>query len=214
MNPEIQKIIQDQLNTLPESVRDIIASIDVTKEIASIQTKHHLMLDQISTLEIETMLVMIGLEPADHFVENLKSNLSIDDEHAVLIANDINESIFQKIRHAMMEIDEEKEGSDENLDRDSILHEIENPTPTFGPKNVEEIKEIKDNLPEIAPVSAIQKYTAPTPTKNTVEQKLSEPTHTPLVEKEIFLKKLPQTPTSQSSETKKPAFDPYKEPLD
>ncbi|MEI7513459.1 MAG: hypothetical protein WCJ74_02455 [bacterium] len=210
MNPEIEKEIKDQIASLPEKVRDIIASTDITGEIIKLKEKYHLMLDQISTLEIETMLVMIGLEPAEDFVDNLQANLKIDEEKAVNIANDINELIFKEIRHAMMEQDTGEEKK-ETLNKDSILWEIENPTPTnqtIKPavkieEKPEEATKIQSNIPEIAPTQVLQKYTAPIATKNIVEQKLTEPTHIAPKEIEVSLTKLPQ----------KTPIDPYKEAI-
>jgi hypothetical protein len=141
-------------------VRDIISTIDTTGEIVKMKEKHNLMLDQISSLELETVLTMIGLEPAENFVSNLKETLEVDEEKANAIAFDINELIFDKIRKAMMEGDtSEEKGVGDDLDRDSILNEIENPTPTFRPSTIEKKPKIKDNLPEIAPLNVLQKYT-------------------------------------------------------
>ncbi len=199
MNPEIEKEIKDQIASLPERVRAIIASTDITGEIIKIKEKHHLMLDQISTLEIETMMVMIGLEPAEDFVDNLQENLKIDEKKAIDIANDVNESIFKEIRHAMMEQDTEEEGEEdgkETLNKDSILWEIENPTPisqTIKPFiKVEDAVKTQSNIPEIAPSQTLQKYTAPISAKNIVERKLTEATHIEPKEIEISLTKLPQ----------------------
>jgi hypothetical protein len=222
MNPEIEKEINDQIASLPQKVRDIIASTDITGEIIKLKEKYHLMLDQISTLEVETMLVMIGLEPAEDFVDNLQSNLKIDEEKAINIANDINELIFMEIRHAMMEQDSKTgEENKETLDKDSILWEIENPKPTVQPiqptiKTEEKAKEtpkIQSNIPEIAPTQVLQKYTTPTGAKNLVEKKLSEPTHIAPKEAEISLKKIPQILNNSVSQTQKPTVDPYKEAI-
>lgn len=209
MNPEIEKEIKDQLASLPQKVRDIIASTDITGEIIKLKEKYHLMLDQISTLEIETMLVMIGLEPAEDFVDNLQSNLKIDEEKAINIANDVNDLIFKEIRHAMMEQDTKE--NKETLDKDSILWEIENPKPTAQPiqpavkmeEKPKEAPKIQSNIPEIAPIQTLQKYTAPIGTKNLIEKKLSEPNHIAPKETEISLTKLPQ----------KTSIDPYKEAI-
>jgi len=234
MNPEISKEIQDQIASLPKKVRDIIASIDITNEIASLRDKHHLMLDQVSTLELETMLVMIGLEEAENFVNILKSNLNLDEEKAEALAIDINELIFNKIRHAMMEEDKGEEGEKEEiLNKDSILWEIENPKPTaqaITPIPKPEVKteitpkiqgispeiapKIQSNLPEIAPTQTLEKYTAPIPTKTFLEKKLSEPTHIAPKETEISLKKIPQVLNNSISQTLKPTVDPYKEPIE
>jgi hypothetical protein len=109
-----------------------------------------------------------------------------------------------------MSKDEEK-GKEEELDRDSILNEIENPTPTFAKTKTEETKP-QSHIPEIAPNMTLAKtpivealkYTVPPQTKSIIEQKLSEPTHVSPKETEIFLKKIP--PKSSS--------DPYKEPIE
>jgi hypothetical protein len=203
MSPETIKIIQEQIDSLPKKVREVIASIDITNEVANLRTKHFLMLDQVSTLELETILAMIGLEPTENFVENIKDNLKISEEKAILIANDINESIFNKIRQVMMSTGEEKMEDDNNLDRESILKEIENPTPTFPTIKIEQVPKIQSNIPEIAPIQTIQKYARVEPIKSIIEKKLSEPTHTEPKQTEIFLKKIPQ----------KNSVDPYKEAI-
>lgn len=210
MDPETLKEIQDQLDSLPKKVREVITSINISNEIAKLKTKHRLMLDQVSTLEIETMLVMIGLEPADDFINNIKSNLGVDDDRAISIATDINELIFEKIRKAMMSLDE----SEEKLDRESILNEIENPTPTFPITKTEAPPQTPNSIPEIAPTQVIQKYAQVEPIKSVVEKKLSEPTHTTPKETEVFLKKIPPTTNTSISSSQKRPFDPYKEPIE
>ena len=50
--------------------------------------------------------------------------------------------------------------TEERLDKDSILQEIENPTPTFKPST--EKAEAKDILPEIAPTQVLTEYTPST----------------------------------------------------
>jgi len=159
------------------------------------------------------MLVMIGLEPAEDFVNNLKSNLNIKEELAAAIANDINELIFDKIRRVMMDNSEkDTQTSEEKLDKDSILQEIENPTPTFKPST--EKTEAKDILPEIAPPQALTEYT-PTvlPKKSIIEQKLTEPTRIPPKEIELSTRRIPQTQNTPTSLQKKYTTDPYKEPI-
>jgi hypothetical protein len=218
MNPETEKEIQNQINSLPKKVREVIASIDITSEISKLREKHHLMLDQISTLELETMLVMIGLEPAENFVDNLKSNLNLDEVKANAIADDVNELIFDKIRKAMMSEGGEEQ-KEEVLDKNSILWEIENPTPTFSTNQQKtpiiptQNPATQSNIPEIAPINTIQKYTAPIQTKNIVEQKLTETTHIAPKRIDVSLKKIPQLPNNRVSQTPKISIDPYKEPL-
>lgn len=219
MNPNTKKIIDDQIALLPEKVREVVKATNIAKEIEHLREKYSLMLDQISSLELETMLVMIGLEPTEDFVENIQKNVGIKDvEKATDIAEDINTLIFDKIRQVMMEENEETpEKKEEVLSKDSILAEIEDPTPTFQPKTSStpvNVEKIPENFPAIKVSQALENYIPPSlPVKSIVEQKLSEPTRIPPQQIEVSLKKLPEINSQTISSPQKYTSDPYKEPI-
>lgn len=206
-NTNLGTIIQERLKALPEIIQKAIADIDFTQEMVKLQKKYALSLDKIADLEIETMIIMLDLDDPDNFIGNLEENLGIEKIVAKAIENDLNEAIFKKIRTAMVKEDEKKY---ENLNKESILEEIENPIPTSWQTKIKSEDKITPSVPTI---KSIQSYTPNLPTKNIVEQKLSEPTHIPPKEIEISLEQKLQT-TSQIPLVKKiPTIDPYKESI-
>ncbi len=138
--------LKEQINNLPADVREAIISVDYQTKLQEITKRQKLLIDQASKLEMETTLVMIGLEPLSDFIGNLQRELSIPDTRAKEIAVDVSESIFKPIRESLhsMNTDYENEESEQeknaepmapkftnsneaNLNRDQILREIENP---------------------------------------------------------------------------------------
>lgn len=224
------EFIKERLLSLPPEIQKAFSETDIIGEIEKIRSKHGLMYDQSAVLESETMLVFLGLEKPGDLIKNIESNANVSKETATEIVDEIEKNILKQIKSKLVEVIEKedaenpesknqnvviKENKDETLDREAILKEIEDPTPTFGVKKTEDLNIKKDNLPEIAPISAIQKYVAPIPqTKNIIEKKLSEPTHIAPKKVEISLKKIPQASNLSVSQTQKPAFDPYKEPIE
>ena len=212
MSPEIQKIIDEQMTQLPKAVQEIIAKIDLTKEISDLREKHNLMLDQVSSLEIETRLVMIGLEPGEDFVDNIIKNVGLKEDIAIAVAEDINDSIFGKIRKVMME-ETEGGGGEENLDKETILNEIENPTPFPQIIQNQTLEGNQKSGLVLKPneTRTIEAYTPPMmPSKSIVEQKLTAPTHIEPKEIQIPTSKLPFTTSTTSTKT----TDTYREPTE
>jgi hypothetical protein len=145
MDEEIQKIISDQLKRLPEDVRAAILSVDYKTKLQEITKRQRLLIDQAGKLEMETTLVMIGLEPVADYVTNVQRELEIPPGRAQIISQDVNENIFMPIRESLHTMNESTDDEDlnpvdeppvtkftnsneTNLNRDQILNEIENPS--------------------------------------------------------------------------------------
>ncbi len=154
MDQETQKIIQDQMKTLPSDVKEAIVSVDYRTKMQEIAQRQKLLIDQAGKLEMETTLVMIGLEPLTDYIANIGRELGVDAERATEIAKDVSESIFKPIRGSLKTMNEVQEPAPEeepdtysgwgdtkntgasaepnstsDLNRDQILSEIENPLP-------------------------------------------------------------------------------------
>jgi len=157
MDNDVQKIITEQLKILPKDVKEAIVSVDYKTKLQEITKRQVLLIDQAGKLEMETTLVMIGLEPLADYVANLQRELGVPLMKAKEIAMDISENIFKPIRLSLQKMNEtpdpnkvpepqtleedklvsvnkttDGEESDKvalNLDRNQILDEIENPVP-------------------------------------------------------------------------------------
>ncbi len=142
MDEETQKIIAEQMKTLPKDVLSAIISVDYKTKLQEITQRQRLLIDQAGQLEMETALVMIGLEPLADFVGNIQKELNLPIVKAKEVAMDVSENIFKPIRDSLQRMNEELEeavndelpavskqsSSEASLNRDQILKEIEDPS--------------------------------------------------------------------------------------
>jgi hypothetical protein len=152
MDEETQKIITEQMKKLPKDVMDAIISVDYKTKLQEITKRQRLMIDQAGKLEMETTLVMIGLEPLNDFVDNIEREFGVNSIRAKEIAMDVSEHIFKPIRDSLQKMNDAAKDDDgaveggeieppatkftnttePNLNRDQILNEIENPIPNHS----------------------------------------------------------------------------------
>lgn len=150
MDEESQKIIMEQLRIMPSDVKEAILSVDYKTKLQEITQRQKLLIDQAGKLEMETSLVMIGLEPLTDYVANLQREMGLTETRAKEIALDVSDSIFKPIRDSLRAMNGEtgnEDGEDNQtekkpkeeiirftnsnetiLNRDQILNEIENPS--------------------------------------------------------------------------------------
>jgi len=182
MDEETKKIITEQLKTLPQEIKDAILSVDYAKTLEEIYKRQKLLIDQSAKLEMETTLVMIGLEPISDYLGNLEKNLQIPHEKAAEIATDVNENIFKKILESLKKMDEgmlsenEKlsqlpdlaenpeeiipkftDSNEPGLNRDQILKEIEDPSLIGGgDRSINIAKPAPEKVPPVATTTEIE----------------------------------------------------------
>jgi hypothetical protein len=113
--------------------------VDYKTKLQEITKKQKLLIDQAAKLEMETTLVMIGLEPMTDYIDNLQREMELSSVRAKEVAMDVDELIFKPIRVSLQKMSEEltlteekvtkfTNTNEEDLNRDQILKEIEDPT--------------------------------------------------------------------------------------
>jgi hypothetical protein len=107
MDKETQKIIATQMETLPEDIKQAINSVDYKTKLQEITKKQKLLIDQAAKLEMETTLVMIGLEPMTDYIDNLQREMELSSVRAKEVAMDVDELIFKPIRVSLQKMSEE-----------------------------------------------------------------------------------------------------------
>jgi restriction endonuclease len=139
MDEESQKIIEEQMKKLPEDVKQAIISVDYKTRLQEITQRQKLLIDKAWKLEMETTLVMIGLEPITDYIDNLQREMELPLVRAREVAMDVDEHIFKPIRVSLQKMNEELKSAEEkvpngataseeiDLDRNQVLNEIENP---------------------------------------------------------------------------------------
>ena len=174
MDDESQKIIAAQIKILPEDVKQAIISVNYKTKLKEITQRQNLLIDQAGALEMETTLVMIGLEPLADYIDNLQRELDVPLVRAKEIAADVNKNIFQTIRDSLQMMNDEtsapvtdneakkgylgwgnadKKEEETNLDRNQVLNEIENPKII---KDGNQSMNFKQEVPKQAETTAIE----------------------------------------------------------
>ena len=211
MENDTNKIIEEQLNSLPEELRKTILNSGWEKKVHNLAKKHELHIDQEGDLVNETFLVLLGLELAKNFQQNLTGNIHVDQATAEALVNEIGAEIFAPIREHLQNIESNEEEKPEEklgeptevLNREDILKEIEDPTPTNLPQ-IQQTKEVStEPIFNTEPINKIPEEPMKTPeipkSPDIISQKLTSTTHQPAESIEVPVKKT--------------LIDPYREPI-
>ncbi len=192
MDQDTQKIIEDRFRELPEQIREVITESGWEKTIRNIVSKNGLRIDQGSVIEHETLLIMLGFETPEDYLNNLINEAEIKPEIASKIAQEVSDQIFSLIRAKIIEkteseeveeIHQQKTKAETNLERENILKEIEDPEENqVKPNNSLMIEpdvqtpSTSVNTPEQNQKIIEQDMKKTSPSVNNVAQKLQNPT--------------------------------------
>ena len=103
MDPEIEKLIKEQMEKLTPELRELFTDPSVGEKLINIGNRNSLNVEQLGILQTETYLVMLGLVHPDDYVHELKNSLKIDNLKTSIIASDVNKEIFFAIREKLKE---------------------------------------------------------------------------------------------------------------
>ncbi len=103
MTDELKKIIKDEIGVLPKETQDAIASVDWVKISEEIGKKYLLNDDEINDLQVEMLVVLVGLEDPELFVGNIENEVGTTRNEAENIARELNEKIFAQIKKVLIE---------------------------------------------------------------------------------------------------------------
>jgi hypothetical protein len=93
-----------RFDSLPQEIKNVLYSPEMAFAIQQVGQKNHLHLDQIDFLNTETAQVMLGFVDIKDFTAELAESLNIGQFQAEVIAKDIEDSLFSKIRDAMKKV--------------------------------------------------------------------------------------------------------------
>jgi hypothetical protein len=143
MNPDNQKKITDQINSLPKEIQNIILAGDWKQWVGNIVKKNTLNLDQASSLEAEIFIFLIGLAGIFDLRKSIEVELRVPVSKVNDIMIDINDMIVDPLKQKLIDsTDGEDEfvtptslpiikhialekKQEEILDRQTVLNDIE-----------------------------------------------------------------------------------------
>lgn len=102
-NINVNEMIREQFTKLPPKLQEAITSTEVSEKLREISQRYRLHLDQGQVLENETYMVLLGIEDAEKYEENIKKELGVSPEEARKIADDAAKEIFLSVRNLLKE---------------------------------------------------------------------------------------------------------------
>lgn len=102
-------LLSEELAKLPAEWRQKIELADVSGAVEAVATKFNLSTDQKESLELETMLVAVGLEDEADFSDNVFKSLGSEESIAVEINKEISDRVFSQLREYLSKIKTEGE---------------------------------------------------------------------------------------------------------
>lgn len=107
-NPQeltLEESMKQVLETLPPTVRAYLTGGKYTPVAKSLMAKYNLRVDQSGVLEREIMLLLMGVETPDEFMQALLDEARLDQKTVNGIAQDVNTQIFVPLRAEEMKSD-------------------------------------------------------------------------------------------------------------
>jgi hypothetical protein len=108
MNENFQKTFEEQLAYLPEVNQRALRSFDWATKILDIGKTHGLYIDQLEDLQVETMLVLVGLISPDDYPKEIMNRLAISPTETDKLIADINDTIFTPIHDYIVNQESQK----------------------------------------------------------------------------------------------------------
>jgi hypothetical protein len=121
MTEKLQQVIKRELGKLPKESQEAIGILNWAGIVEEIGKKYSLNESEINDLQVQTLLVLIGLTDSDYYPQNVENEVGTSKEEAGKIAKEVLEKIFTPIGNIMLEnikkSDKVKNGkSEQNLD--------------------------------------------------------------------------------------------------
>ncbi len=114
MRQELQNTIKEELSKLTPDIQSAIASVDWVKISEEIGKKNNLTDEDINDMQVETLLVLTGVEELKNYAKNLEIQNDLTKEESISIAKEMIEKVFnpiQKILEEVVKKNIEKNGS-------------------------------------------------------------------------------------------------------
>ncbi|MFC1731424.1 hypothetical protein ACFL6I_13985 [candidate division KSB1 bacterium] len=127
MEQNVINILENQFDKLPESLQTFIVSNDFKESLKSIAIDYNLDDKKQTSLENETLMVLLGLEPLNDLEKNLEDNIGLTKEQVPEVIKNVAEKIITPIEDDLR-IFLEKELEEEN-EKDTRTEETKEETP-------------------------------------------------------------------------------------
>ena len=110
---DVREEMKQRFALLPEQLQKVIMGSDYQQKLFDIAKANKLTYDELSTLEIDTTMVLIGMTRPEEYRDEIQVQLKKNDAEVDVIVKDVNDKVFGPVRSALERIYEtQKEPED------------------------------------------------------------------------------------------------------
>ena len=103
MTEKLQQTIKEEILKLPKENQEVINSLDWAKIAEEIGKKYLLNENEVNDLQVETLLILVGVQDFNYFATNIENEIVTSKDTAEKIAGEITEKIFTPINNNFIE---------------------------------------------------------------------------------------------------------------
>ena len=103
MTDKLKQIIKEEVAKLPKETQDAINAFDWASVVENIGKKYLLDESEINDLQVETLLILVGLEDGSYFAQNIENNVITTKDESEKIAEEVGQKVFTPIYNSVME---------------------------------------------------------------------------------------------------------------
>lgn len=158
MNEKIRQQFEEQLAYLPTINQEALKAFDWATELIGIGKNYGLHVDELEDLQIETMLLLVGLTSPDNYEKELIERLAIPPSEVNKIIEQINERIFTPIHEHIVNGGPKTQSTPATIMESAGLEMTKDDSPTLSTQNTDTLVRVGgehptgQSLPESKPV--------------------------------------------------------------
>ncbi len=145
---KLQKLINENYQKLPPIVQNFVTESDWLKILEEILQDNSFSLEQNDSIEMETLLMLIGVSNPKEYALNIKKEANLTIDEAISVAEEVNDKIYQKLIKKIITESEKQAGLPENPLKE-ILGEDEEILTMFPQINLDLEEDEEDQRKEL-----------------------------------------------------------------
>lgn len=97
-NIQTEQLIQEEIQKLPSYVQESLLTVDWQGSLEKVTERHHLHIDKLEQVRVETILVLIGLIEGSEFIKKIEDILDLSDDDMDVFVEELNNEVFLPMR--------------------------------------------------------------------------------------------------------------------
>lgn len=97
MPNETDTLIQQEFDKLPLETKEALSRVDWRTKVREIAKEENLDADKTLSLETETMFILFGILSPEHYLQNIISEVSLEEDTAKRIEKKVTEQVFNEV---------------------------------------------------------------------------------------------------------------------